>query len=100
MTRQIVTPCAHVWRFVEPVRIAHKGRVHSSLTLRYRYACTRCSLVELRHTQPPETRWPCDRIEARDALAEIAAENKTHDQRQHLDSTCGTCAGNAPWRFV
>lgn len=47
MAREIVTPCAHAWRFTEVVRIAHKGTLHSSETLRYRYMCQRCSLTQL-----------------------------------------------------
>lgn len=53
MPREVVTPCPHVWRFVKTLYVAHKGRVHQSETLRYRFFCERCSLVELR-SDPPE----------------------------------------------
>lgn len=55
MARTIVTPCEHRFRFLEVVRIKHKGRLRSSETLRDRYVCCECSLQELRMPEPVTT---------------------------------------------
>lgn len=47
MSRTPVTPCAHVWRFLQCLRVKHKGYTSNSETTRYRYICNKCSLVEL-----------------------------------------------------
>lgn len=52
MAREIVPPHAHAWLFTEVVRIAHKGILHSSETLRYRYVCQRCCITQLLSDAP------------------------------------------------
>lgn len=48
MARTIVTPCQHRFRLLETVRIMHKGRTHSSETVRDRYICSDCTLTVMR----------------------------------------------------